>query len=327
MYINFKDQTTDMNRVALFGFNKFLQEYDILASYKIDEGQNKPTILGAKEFKCRFCGKSKPETTFRNRAHALPEFIGNSSLLSHYECDNCNSRFGRELESQFANFMQLNHTMFAVKGKSGFPKFKLTNGTSIKSDGKLIDWDGIPNDKLSYDNYTSTLVATQKVPSFVPVAVYKALLKMALTIMPHDELKTFSETMNWLNAPIHNNGFEIQPLWVLYGSLNSNDRFPHIGASLLKRKNLKDFEIAPMLFRLNYANFQFDLPLPLFYKGKMIPLKQMPYLPNLFDLRDGYGTLDMRFIDFSYGGVISDHSMTFTLVDQDGTGIFETTSI
>ncbi|MFA5251657.1 MAG: hypothetical protein WC454_03620, partial [Phycisphaerae bacterium] len=33
------------------------------------------------ERKCRFCGKSEPAVSFKNRAHAIPECLGNKSLI------------------------------------------------------------------------------------------------------------------------------------------------------------------------------------------------------------------------------------------------------
>ncbi|WP_167516204.1 HNH endonuclease [Mucilaginibacter metallidurans] len=316
-----------MNRETLFGFGKFLQEYDVLVSFKIDEDDRKPLILERNSFVCRFCGKQKPEVTFKKRAHALPEFIGNGSLFTHCECDDCNGWFGRELEVHFASFMHLNHTMFGVRGKKGYPKFKTTDGTEIVNDGGMIDWQGIPMEQLNHDEKTRTLTATQKVPSFIPANVFKALVKMALTIMPAAQLLTFADTMSWLNAPLNDPRFTTSKLWLAYGAIGSSDRFPHIGAALLKRKKLTDLELVPMIFRLNYGNFQFDVPVPMFHQGKMIPIKQIPYLPNLFDLRDGYGTTHLRLIDFSFTAPVKDHSMSFELVDLDGTGTVETIAV
>lgn len=44
---------------------------------------------------CRFCGKTEPEVKFEKRAHVVSEFLGNRSLFSHYECDECNERFSK----------------------------------------------------------------------------------------------------------------------------------------------------------------------------------------------------------------------------------------
>jgi hypothetical protein len=56
-------------------------------------GGNKQIILGSKPFKCRFCGGKPPERTFKKRAHAVSELLGNKVMKSLYECDTCNERF------------------------------------------------------------------------------------------------------------------------------------------------------------------------------------------------------------------------------------------
>ena len=57
--------------------------------------------LGNKDYKvCRFCGKKESEVTFNKIAHATPECTGNRYLASYYECDECNKKFGRQLESE-----------------------------------------------------------------------------------------------------------------------------------------------------------------------------------------------------------------------------------
>jgi hypothetical protein len=50
-------------------------------------GTNKQMVLGTKPYKCRFCGGERPARTFRKRAHAVSELLGNKVLKSLYECD------------------------------------------------------------------------------------------------------------------------------------------------------------------------------------------------------------------------------------------------
>lgn len=39
----------------------------------------KKQVLGAKPFKCRFCGGEPPTRTFRNCAHTIAESLGNKT--------------------------------------------------------------------------------------------------------------------------------------------------------------------------------------------------------------------------------------------------------
>lgn len=38
-------------------------------------------------FTCRFCGRGRESVTFKKKAHAIPEFLGNHQLILHSECD------------------------------------------------------------------------------------------------------------------------------------------------------------------------------------------------------------------------------------------------
>src|SRR5262245_16553961 len=63
--------------------------------------KGKPKVLGTKPRVCRFCDQGKPYVTFKKKAHAIPELVGNKTLLTLYECDQCNKRFS-SFEDDFA---------------------------------------------------------------------------------------------------------------------------------------------------------------------------------------------------------------------------------
>ena len=86
------------------------------------------------ERKCRFCGKSKPEVSFRNTAHAIPEFLGNKSLISMNECDICNEFFANEYEDHLAKWFGPARSLCQMRGKKGTPKYKSKEFTSTRGD-------------------------------------------------------------------------------------------------------------------------------------------------------------------------------------------------
>lgn len=101
------------------------ENYIPLVSYPIIDGDKK-IFLGEKENRtCRFCGRSKADgVTFKKEAHALSNLIGNNSLFSYYECDECNQRFSI-YEGDFAEFMKIYHCILKVKGKRGIPSYRM----------------------------------------------------------------------------------------------------------------------------------------------------------------------------------------------------------
>jgi len=58
---------------------------------------------------CRFCGLSEPEVQFKTDAHALPAAFGRIGLFSNYECDACNSYFGKGIENDLGNWTDQAH--------------------------------------------------------------------------------------------------------------------------------------------------------------------------------------------------------------------------
>ena len=62
--------------------------------------------------------------TFDLIAHAFPECIGNHVLVSNYECDDCNTFFGKTIENDYGKFFDLYHSIMHIKGKNGYKKCK-----------------------------------------------------------------------------------------------------------------------------------------------------------------------------------------------------------
>jgi hypothetical protein len=62
-------------------FRFYDETYDMVGHYFLRPGRK--VYLGEKEsHQCRFCGKSSPDVTFIKDAHAVPECLGNTTLLS-----------------------------------------------------------------------------------------------------------------------------------------------------------------------------------------------------------------------------------------------------
>jgi hypothetical protein len=100
----------------------FFKAYNSLVAVSCPEEKIK--ILKHKNDRvCQFCGKHSPDTTFRTDAHIFPEFLGNRYLVSDFECDQCNNKFGREYENDLANFLGPVLLMQGIRGKDGVGKF------------------------------------------------------------------------------------------------------------------------------------------------------------------------------------------------------------
>lgn len=189
-------------------FNKMLLNleaaYNIIKCYHLNEDKQIMLSDGDKPQKCRFCEKEFPDVTFKKISHAISHMVGNRVLKSDYECDTCNQIFST-YETEYSSYMNLYHTMFMVHGKGGIPKYKLShkenskieieNDNTIKiniqeGEEPLIVWKEI--------NKANNTIEIKGKRTYTPQNVLKALVKMALTIMPKNELQHLSNTKNWL---------------------------------------------------------------------------------------------------------------------------------
>lgn len=223
--------------------------------------EDKKIYLGDKNARtCRFCKKSEPEVHFKQDTHALPEFTGNKYLFSYYECDECNQKFS-VIESNMAEYMKLYHTMSQVKGKKGVPSFKpnMQQNSRIDVGEDNVKIQSYEGDDFSVDiNETDKVITINGARTYVPSLVFKCLTKIALTIMPEEELVNFVEIMEWVcdDKKILK---KLPPVFFhMYAGIKP---FDFITYALFKRKATHKEPVPYMMFILTYSNFVFQLPI------------------------------------------------------------------
>ena len=69
---------------------------------------------------CRFCNKTMPEVTFKNKSHTISHALGNICFITNDECDSCNKKFGLSIEQDFFHYVEmfnsLAHNNFRLGG-------------------------------------------------------------------------------------------------------------------------------------------------------------------------------------------------------------------
>ena len=211
---------------------------------------------------CRFCGRTEPEVTFKKVAHAIPHFIGNRTLKSLYECDECNGKVFSPMESQFSQFMSFYHTFCHVSKGDKVPTFR--NNSKEKSkivvDGGTIKIDCVEGEDLvpEIDKKSHTLKIKAK-RSYVPQNVYKIFIKMALSIMPESEMIHFNTTLEWLMGK------------------------KEFAYNLMLIERRYDGLMNP-IFGLAYYNFFFETYIPLCDEDRDLDGKvEIPFIPTPLD--------------------------------------------
>lgn len=277
-----------MNKATEYMMAFLENNYIPLVNHHLNEDDK--VYLGEKDNRtCRFCKKDKTETTFNSVAHAIPEFVGNKKLIAYYECDVCNSKFSRLMESHMGNYMNLWHTLSQVRGKKKIPSFKTTQDKSRIDIGtenvKIEDHEG--DSIFTIDKEKKTITITAKRRSYVPIAIHKTLTKMALTIMPEEDLKDFKTTMAWINEEDHEKSpHDLKVLPFLMSIAPGIKPFPFVSCMLFKRKENHIDPVPHMVFLLAYGNFAFQIFLPLCSQDQKLQGGEMKltYIPTPLDM-------------------------------------------
>lgn len=237
---------------------------------------------------CRFCGKQKPEVKFKQTKHAIPELIGNKTLISMYECDTCNAHFSK-METDLAAYMALFHSLAQVWGKRGVPTYKPSSQErshiAMGNTGLQIEYYEGEHELFELDQ-DSNIIRFKGKRSYTPVMVHKCLTKMALSIMPETEMPYFQKTIDWLNEDIDKPKYKMNELPVFF-SIYPGPRplqFPTV--ALFMRKENASEKVPYCLFLLAYSNFVFQTFIPLCEKDLADKSKDftMIYMPNPLDL-------------------------------------------
>lgn len=170
-------------------------KYTEADKYFLQEGHSN-TILKDSEKRCRFCGRTMPIVTFKQDAHAVAEMFGNRKIFSEYECDSCNEKFS-VFEGELAEYTHLYRGLRGVKGKK--KPTKIDRGVTSAFDFKnrnfsfsLEESDRKTKEFNVFRSANSCLFTY--VSKYIPISVYKALLKFALCVL--DE-KTFNKYKNY----------------------------------------------------------------------------------------------------------------------------------
>ena len=225
----------------------FFDSFKILDKYNVEvygstSHQNIGTAKREKR-KCRWCKKKFPEVTFKNKAHAISESLGNKNVILYDECDSCNKYFGKNIENHVSIFFRPTRTLLGINGKKGVPKLKCletqeeisyVNGKDFKIN---LNYRGHLKNISSNDIRLNFKISD----NLIPCNVYKSFCKYALSVIDEEYLINFSETIRWLLGEIE---YDKVPIVKIIGGEISKLDNPEIMVYL--RKN--DDSSIPLMF-------------------------------------------------------------------------------
>ncbi len=249
---------------------------------------------------CRFCNNSG-KTSFKTDAHVIPRLLGSRYLLSHFECDECNQYFKR-CESDLANFIRPIRSINGITGKSKTPKYKDDNITIFQDEENTIRF-ASPEVIAQLDAGARQLELELRRGNHIPINVYRALLKIALSFVKEDEVNKFERAFDFLMErdedllENHKSSLKIVRIFVPGPPI---PEFPVV--EMWKRKNMEK-EIHDRVMVLHIRNMKFQLPIPFngndnHLKGKSVDFPVYPvFLPKEFIER--FGSHQYEVIDLS----------------------------
>ncbi len=293
---------------------KFHEKYDLKHIFLADEpGHSKRDVGKHIPRTCLFCNRTENPVKFDDDAHLVSKFIGNASLYSHFECDECNRGFS-DVESHLSSWLGIARTLnnFHVKKKApGFVGRKLrAKSRSFIGEDILIF---APED---HNREGNKITIRSFKNAYAPCKVYRALLKSALSLLGPEKVRVdYPMALDYLNGK-----FDVKT-GVFLGGYKFRVQFP-LHVYWFQKKNRAD-KIPTDILAFYFMENSFTLPLPFHQedlafmsKGDMVPLPP-PFFINQSDLAASEPTTFGR--DFSSAEPVRDDEeiLTFVLDSED----------
>lgn len=148
---------------------------------------------------CIYCGSNFNDYKL-NHAHLIPELFGQNKSHNKYECNQCNELSGK-WETSLGTFTTPIRIVSKIKNKRGkIPKFKSrldeyeTQSIIYFDDNDVLKGHLATRDDFILDKETNKGKLKFRLGSFNPYDVYKAFLKVAISLMP-DNILTHEKWM------------------------------------------------------------------------------------------------------------------------------------
>lgn len=269
--------------------NKLFNFYSKYSPIGIIGNPPQELYLGDGAFKiCRFCKKNERETTFNKKAHIIPQFMGNDNLLSHFECDRCNSLFSK-YEGSFANYLGITRAVSQIQGKK--KKLKYQDGkeklTLISTDKGLVLSSYLDSGLVEINEQAKSLTIKTKRPGYIPIHIPKLLIKIAFGLLTDDQLENFEQTRKFILDTKNESrykGLDILKILGYFVPGPTKFRSPYI--HLYRAKNQSpERDIPAYLFIVHYWNYQLQMIFPFGQEDNHLLKKkiEIPIAPLLVD--------------------------------------------
>jgi len=263
--------------------NFYETNYDLVGQWFVSPEDK--IVLGDNTNKiCRFCSRKPPEVSFQKVAHAIPEALGNKSIASHYECDECNELFGQGIENDLGNWTKPNRTFARIRGKNGVPTIKKIGPTSgwrieykNQSGMHIKAYEDDPIFEVNEAEKTATFSVIRD--AYTPVGVLKAFMKIGLSLMPENEVDNFQPLIKWIIEKDHSKSY-VENVPVIHTFVPGPMKSDFIAASIIRRKPTT-LDLPYLFLVIGFGNdiYQLWLPSSVHDMGNGQTIKIPPFNP------------------------------------------------
>ena len=239
-----------------------LKFYDVLSEYCASKRRENIGHKNLSERKCRLCGRSVPDVTFKKRAHAISELLGNKSIILYDECDECNSGQVNRLEESLAAFFSLLRTTLGVSGKKGVPSYNGNCDVKVhsKNPGE-VEVKIISLENSSFEMMGKSCRFKTCTRPFPKRDLYKIFCKFVISVLPTEcfDYEEFSKLREWILSDDRSD--EILPTIAMVYDASENPHSPQITVYKRKWDARKDIPLYLCDFLAVSHRFIFELPL------------------------------------------------------------------
>ncbi|QPQ53854.1 hypothetical protein H3Z85_07970 [Chryseobacterium indologenes] len=218
---------------------------------------------------CRFCGKKSDQTTFKSKPHIISRLFGNNSGISDYECDKCNNHFS-VYESDMANFLGLNRSINAL-GKQTPPTFKSYDGNIVAKKSNFKGLEGLEIESNKQDKIQKIdngIIEFNIVHNpYIPINIFKCLMKIALTIIPDNEVPKYKLCFDFLMKNKNEQYFTQHAKQIHRGLSGLNVPIPY--TLLFKKRNIGS-KLPSHWIKLYYQDSYIQFYLPYYKDDKVL---------------------------------------------------------
>lgn len=300
--------------------NEIERNYDLICFKEVKPNTSK-SYLGDKDHKvCRFCGRDSDNVSFKKKAHAIPELLGNKTLFSYYECDECNQKFSQTLENNLSAYLSYYRALVGISGKRGKIKFKQHDINMHTQDNMFYIESIGENGKINIDENNHMLSIKINRDPYIPIAVYKCFVKIALTLLDEKDLDEVNWALQWVSEENHNqSNFNIKPLYLYSVFTPGYSPYENITVQIFRRKKQFGYKVPYkykreyMLCVLRFENFIFQVNIPSIYDFNQGKITIKPFIYPGLGKNYPFGESDYQCVNMSCKEFINQELFTINL--------------